>query len=210
MPHGLPLLFLLPIVTAPALTSRLENAPQTATTYELRTDLGCARDKPIASSMKGGEVYLSLPEADLADAFACVISASGEDESTSEIAVSPELDFAQRIDDVRFDSIAVAAGSFDPTADSIIRVAFVTQTPAHSATFDLEATTYRALVTELEPYEGGASRVTFEIPARAWAHAVIERKSAHIAVRDEANKLYDVDASPIARVEILGELDEHD
>ena len=172
-------------------------------TFRLRTDLGCAHDAALETAMRGATFSVGLGAVELEDAFACAIDIDSVDTALPPITVTPGADATTTSTDIRLEpSFAVAAVDLEARSGHVIRFTVISDSPLAEAHVTLAGTTYGATLAPALPDAEEGTLAIFEVPARAWASAVIEGAKAHVDARQASGDYRSLVLTPLARIEI--------
>lgn len=184
------------------IAGKIENASVPAV-FRLRVDNGCAHDTRLATTTRGIAFSVALRTDDLAEAFACAIDAEAGEASLSLITVTPDAEASSSSGLTLDPSIAVVAVDLDATSGHLVRFTVLADGPVASAHVTLGGTTYLATVAPIEEGSAEPASAFFDVPARAWAAAVLESASAVVEARLESGTNISIVLHPKARVETL-------
>lgn len=176
-------------------------------TFRLRTDLGCAHDAALETTMRAGTFSVGLGAGDLEDAFACAIDVDSGEVALPPITVTPGADATTTSTDIRLDpSFAVAAVDLEARSGHVVRFTVISDSPLAEAHVTLAGTTYGARLAPALPDDAEEGTLAiFEVPARAWASAVIDGAKAHVDAKQESGDYRSLVLAPLARIETLSE-----
>lgn len=172
-------------------------------TFRLRTDLGCANDATLTATRSGVAFAIPLDVAQLTEVFACAVHVDPQSErELPPITVTPDLETVSATADLRADPglVALVAVDLEARAGHRVRFEVVSDGPLEGATMTLGALTYGATIAPNDD-AGEARTALFEVPARAWAAAVIDGANATVDVTHAGGAHGTLVLRPIARVE---------
>jgi hypothetical protein len=170
----------------------------TRATFQLRTDLGCARNVGLPAITSGKTFTLALDATNLEEALACVVDVEVDGEPADSIAVSPDAEVLDASPSLALDAFALVSTDLDPSGGRAVRITVLSSDPATRATLALGEDRHAGTIASDE----NESRILFEIPARTWARAVLDRSALHVDVVTHAGTR-SIDIRPSARVEPL-------
>jgi hypothetical protein len=170
----------------------------TRASFALRTGSGCARDVNLPAITSGSAFTVALDEANLETALGCVVDVEVDGELGDPIAVSPGGAVLTSSPSLSLDAFALVSADLDPRAGDAVRVTVLSADAAKRGALTLGSRQFTATIAR----DDDESRVLFEIPARVWAHAVLERATLHVDVTTSAG-MRSMDLRPTARVESL-------
>ncbi len=186
--------------------------------FRLRAADGCARDVDLAatstpSSETSTGFSLAMREAEIADAYACVVDVElTEGEPGASVTVTPDAEIVHASPALAFDTFSVASLDLEPVhGGEILRVAVLAKDVSvkHASMTVLGTTALGTMAPagDLDDDRDGASytRITFEIPTKVWARASIAHASTTVHVIDETNRAHDIDATAKTRIEVMSD-----
>jgi hypothetical protein len=172
----------------------------TRASFRLRSESGCARDVRLPAITSGRTFTLALDEANLETALGCAIDVEVDDELVDPIGVSPDATVLASSPSLSLDGFALVSTNLERRAGDAVRVTVVSADVARRASITFGNEPLFATVVR----EDEGSSVLFEIPARDWARAVLERATIHVDVTT-ADGVRAMDLRPSARVESLAD-----
>jgi hypothetical protein len=185
--------------------------------FRLRTGLGCARDARLGAATTGHAFAVAMSAEDLGDAFACAIDVTAGDEALPMITLTPGAEVEAEDDDaglVLEPTFAVVAAALDPAAGHLVRFTVAVSDGASDGVDDaritLGATTYGATIAPSEEGRDVASTAVFDVPARAWANAVVTSAAAYVDMKIYGGRHRALTLHPTARLDTLDTLDDDD
>lgn len=184
------------------IAGKLENAAAPAI-FRLRSENGCARDTKLTTMTTGIAYSVALRTDDLADAFACAIDAESDEASLSPITVTPDATTSSASGLTLDPSIAVVAADLDAVSGYLVRVTVLAEGPLTEAHLTLGGATYLATIAPIEEGSDEPASAFFDVPARAWAAAVVGDASAVVAAKLATGKYSSIVLRPTARIETL-------
>lgn len=195
----------------------ITNAPGSPR-FRLRTADGCNRDVDLAatstpSSETSAGFSLAMREAEIADAYACVVDVElTQGQPGASVTVTPDADIVRASPALTFDTFSVASLDLEPVhGGEILRVAVLAKDVSvkHASMTVLGTTALGTMAPagDLDDEQDGASytRITFEIPTKVWARASIAHASTTVHVIDESNMAHDIDATAKTRIEVMSD-----
>jgi hypothetical protein len=177
--------------------------------FRLRTGLGCARDARLGAATTGHSFAVAMSAEDLGDAFACAIDVAAGDEALPMITLTPGAEAEAEVDNdddaglVLEPTFAIVAASLDPAAGRLVRFTVAVSDGASDGVDDaritLGATTYGATIAPSEEGRDVASTAVFDVPARAWANAVVTNAPAYVDMKMYGGRHRTLTLHPTAR-----------
>lgn len=171
--------------------------------FRLRTDLGCPNDATLAATRSGVAFAIPLDVAQLTEVFACAVHVDAQSESElPPITVTPDTETVSAPADLHIDPGLVALVAVDLEAHSGHRVRFevVADGPLDGANVTLGGLTYGAIIAPNDDTQEPRTAI-FEVPARAWASAIIDGSDATVDVTHAGGAHGTLVLRPVARVE---------
>lgn len=181
----------------------VEHAHEPAT-FTLRTENDCARDVTLRTMTVGASFTVELGAADLTDAFACAIDASVGDTSTT-LTLTPDAHASEAPDLLLDPAFAVVAATLDPRDGHMIRFTVEATGAVERARASLDGIAYGATLAPAEEGNDAATAAIFEVPAKAWAAAMVSQSEAQIDVTLHGGATRAMTLRPTARIEPLVE-----
>lgn len=180
-----------------------EHAREPAT-FTLRTENDCARDLKLRTMTVGSAFTVELGAADLTDAFACAVDAATGDTSTT-LTITPDA-LASATADLSLDPVfAVVAATLDPRDGHMVRFTIAATGAVEQARVTLDGIGYGATLAPADEGSDVATTAVFEVPARAWASAIVGQSEATVDVTLHGGATRAMTLRPTARVETLVE-----
>lgn len=187
---------------------KVENAKVPAT-FRLRSENGCAREAKLHTQTIGIGFSFTLDPEELADAFGCAVDVEVGDDALSPIAVSPTATVSDPSKSLALDpGVALVSAGLEPSTEQNVRFTIMSDHALQGAHVDLGGHTYRATLAPMDSSTEGESTAIFEVPARAWAEAVIAGSIGHVSTTDTTGHLTTMDVKPEADVTLVGMDDE--
>lgn len=171
--------------------------------FRLRTESGCARARQLDTMTTGTRFTFGMTEAELADAFACVIDAEAGDDMLPSISVTPDADVITASPVLSVDSFSVASVDLEPGGGETVRIAVLSTEAVKAASLTGAGSTIAGLASSDED----GTRITFEVPSQAWARAIIRGTTVDVVVTSTAGERA-LTLHPTARVELVEEHEE--
>jgi len=183
---------------------KVDNAKVPAT-FRLRSENGCARDAKLRTQTIGIGFSFTLDAAELTDAFGCAVDVEVGDAALSPIAVSPTATVSVPSKSLALDpGVALVSAGLEPSTERNVRFMIMSDHALQGARVDLGGRTYRATLAPMDSSTEGESTAIFEVPARAWADAVIVGSSARVSTTDSTGHITTMEVKPEADVTSIG------
>lgn len=183
---------------------KVDNAKVPAT-FRLRGENGCARDAKLRTQTIGIGFSFTLDAAELTDAFGCAVDVEVGDDALSPIAVSPTATVSVPSKSLSLDpGVALVSAGLEPSTERNVRFTIMSDHALQGAHVDLGGQTYRATLAPMDSSTEGESTAIFEVPARAWADAVIVGSSARVSTTDTTGLIMTMEVKPEADVTLIG------
>lgn len=174
-------------------------------TFRLRTENGCPRDVKLATTTTGNAFSVALAAGDLADVFACAIDVEAGDATLPTITVTPDAE-AHEVEGMSLEpSFAVVAASLDPRDGHLVRFTVNAPEAIEDARVTLDGSAYEARIAPSEEGSDTPTSAIFDVPARAWASAVIMHELAWIDVKVDGGAHRAMTLHPTARIETIAD-----
>ncbi|MBX3192212.1 MAG: hypothetical protein KF819_34805 [Labilithrix sp.] len=172
--------------------------------FRLRGESGCARDVKLATTSTGIAFSIALGVDELTDAFGCAIDGDVGDRMLPPIEIAPAAETISSSAGLSLDpSVALVSADVDPRAGQVVRLVVDADDAVREARATLGGRTYLARLAPASEDETSEASVILEIPARAWAEAVVSGASVDVDVTDPSGKHRALRVRPSARVEKL-------
>jgi hypothetical protein len=107
-------------------------------------------------------------------------------------------------------TFAVVAAALDPAAGHLVRFTVAASDGVDDASNTLGATTYGATIAPSEEGRDVPSTADFDLPARAWANAVVTSAAAYVDMKIYGGRHRALTLHPTARLDTLDTLDDDD
>lgn len=185
------------------LVGSTEHAREPAT-FTLRAANDCAREVELHTMTVGSSFTVELGVADLADAFACAIDASVGDTTTT-LTLTPDAHASEAPDLSLSPGFAVVAATLDPRDGHVVRFTIEAAGAVERARATLDGIAYGATLAPTGDVSDAATAAIFEVPAKAWAAAIVGQSEAQVDVTLHGGATRAITLRPTARIEPLVE-----
>jgi hypothetical protein len=146
-------------------------------TFRLRQGYGCSREATLPTITTGAAFSVAMTADDLAVAFGCAVDVEVDGELSETLAVTPTARAVVATGGLALDpDLALVSAELDPRAGDRVRFTVHAPEPLASARATLAASSYGARLVASDD----APDAIFELPAEAWAAAVVS--GTHVVV----------------------------